>query len=164
MNLFQITDIYSKIYDWFGILSKKDGQMLAYVIMPNHIHLLLYAGHNMPRLNKLIGNGKRFLAYEIIKRLKSRGQEQLLLRLAEGVQPGELKVGKKHQVFQLSFDARVCHSTEMIEQKLDYIHQNPVSGKWNLVDDFTKYPHSSAAFYETEANIKFPVRHYKDIL
>ena len=36
----------------------------------------------------------------------------------------------------------------MIEQKLEYIHHDPAKGKWKLVDDFTKYPHSSAGFYE----------------
>jgi hypothetical protein len=57
-------------------------------------------------------------------------------------------VEKIHQVFRLSFDARICANEKMVEQKLDYIHHNPVRGKWNLVDDFVKYPHSSAAFYE----------------
>ena len=51
----------------------------------------------------------------------------------------------------------------MIEQKLDYIHQNPVSGKWQLVDDYTEYTHSSAGFYGLDEKIKFPVRHYKDL-
>ncbi len=36
----------------------------------------------------------------------------------------------------------------MLEQKLDYIHANPISGKWNLVDDYANYEHSSARFYE----------------
>ena len=35
-----------------------------------------------------------------------------------------------------------------INRVLDYIHHNPVSGKWRLAEDFTKYPHSSAGFYE----------------
>ena len=29
----------------------------------------------------------------------------------------------------------------------NYIHHNPVIGKWNLCNEFTDYPHSSAAFY-----------------
>lgn len=29
------------------------------------------------------------------------------------------------------------------------MHRNPVSGKWNLAETFTDYPHSSARFYET---------------
>jgi hypothetical protein len=56
--------------------------------------------------------------------------------------------GKKHKVFQLSFDARKCYSEEVIEQKLDYIQHNPVKGKWSLVEDFALYEYSSAGFYE----------------
>ena len=36
---------------------------------------------------------------------------------------------------------------DFLYQKLDYIHHNPVSGKWNLCNEFTDYAHSSAAFY-----------------
>jgi hypothetical protein len=51
----------------------------------------------------------------------------------------------------------------MIEQKLDYIHHNPVSGKWNLVEDFTRYPHSSAAFYKLGVIGEVKITHYKDL-
>ena len=51
----------------------------------------------------------------------------------------------------------------MIEQKLDYIHHNPVSGKWNLVEDFVTYRHSSAQFYECDIQGNFEVTHYKDL-
>ena len=37
--------------------------------------------------------------------------------------------------------------TEFITQKLDDMHHSPGKGKWNLVDDFALYPHSSAGFY-----------------
>jgi hypothetical protein len=33
--------------------------------------------------------------------------------------------------------------------KIDYIHFNPVSGKWNLAKDYLDYYYSSAGFYET---------------
>lgn len=35
-----------------------------------------------------------------------------------------------------------------MEQKLNYMHINPITGKWNLVNDFTSYENSSASFYE----------------
>jgi len=53
-----------------------------------------------------------------------------------------------HKVFEDSFDAKQCVSTDFIYQKLDYIHHNPTSGKWMLAADFLYYKHSSAAFYE----------------
>ena len=51
----------------------------------------------------------------------------------------------------------------MIEQKLEYIHHNPVKGKWNLVDDFTNYIHSSASFYELGKPGIVQIKHYKDL-
>ena len=77
----------------------------------------------------------------------------------------EKLVGKKHQVFRLSFDARVCYDEKMVEQKLDYIHHNPVKGRWALVEDFALYPHSSAGFYELGKHDNMvPLVHYKDLL
>ena len=35
---------------------------------------------------------------------------------------------------------------EFILQKLEYLHRNPVSKKWQLVNDFADYEYSSASF------------------
>jgi hypothetical protein len=71
--------------------------------------------------------------------------------------------GKNHEVFISSFDGRICYTREIVEQKLDYIHHNPVSGKWNLVKDFVDYEHSSASFYEKGVHRHFKVTHYQDL-
>ena len=42
--------------------------MAGYVIMPNHVHFLLYFTMQKQSLNTVIGNGKRFIGYEIINR------------------------------------------------------------------------------------------------
>ena len=131
--------------------------------MPNHFHVLLFLSHTGTSLNTLVGTVKRFMAYDIVGRLKKQGKENLLTELRSGVQWKELLKGKIHQVFRLSFDARQCHDEKMIEQKLDYIHHNPVKGKWNLVYDFTAYEHSSAGFYELGKPGNFEVLHYKDL-
>jgi putative transposase len=41
------------------------------------------------------------------------------------------------------------YSRKVAKQKLDYIHFNPVSGKWLLAKDDLGYHYSSARFYET---------------
>ncbi len=40
-------------------------------------------------------------------------------------------------------------SRKFAKQKMDYIHYNLVSGKWNLAKDYLDYYYSSARFYET---------------
>ena len=103
------------------------------------------------------------MAYDIVNSLKRQGKESLLQELQFGVQRKEKLKGKIHQVFKPSFDAKQCFTEGMIEQKLEYIHHNPVKGKWRLVDDFTEYPYSSAGFYELDRVGIVDIRHYKDL-
>ena len=65
-----MTNAYELIYKWFDYLTSHNHRIIAYVIMPNHIHLLLAYRQADQSLNKLIGNGKRFLAYGIVKNLQ----------------------------------------------------------------------------------------------
>ena len=61
MHLFELTKSYDLIYNWFNILENDKIEFIAYVIMPNHVHCILYfpeAGFN---LNKILSNGKRFM-------------------------------------------------------------------------------------------------------
>ncbi len=93
--------------------------------MPNHVHALLYFPQMPKSLNSLIGNAKRFLAYEIIKQLEQKKENQLLDILHGGVKKREAKKGQIHKVFKENFDAKDSHSSEFIFQKLVYIHKNP---------------------------------------
>ena len=163
LPLFEESKAYACVYKWFDHL-KNDGCLLVgYVIMPNHFHVLLYPTHTGTSLNKIVGDGKRFMAYGIVNGLKKQGKTKLLDEVANGVEAGEKRRGKKHQVFKLSFDARRCFDERMIEQKLDYIHHNPVSGKWRLVNDFVDFEHSSARFYELDEDGVVSLVHYKEL-
>ena len=160
--LFQTTNFYEQVYNWFDHLKTKGCYILGDVIMPNHLHALLYPTSGS--LNKLTANGKRFMAYEMVKRLEQGKRYALLKESEQGVRPNERRKGKKHQVLRLSFDARKCFDEKMVEQKLDYLHHNPVQGKWNLVEDHADYQHSSAQFYETGVHGVYEVTHYKEIV
>lgn len=164
MPLFEETTLYGYFDKWFDYLSQRHFHLTGYVIMPNHFHGLIYVSPEASvSLNRLIGNAKRFLAYEIVTRLKQQDRETLLDRLAGQVTEKERKKGKQHQVFRLSFDAKLCFSRKMVEEKLMYIHRNPVSGKWKLVEDWVDYQYSSAAFYEKGTEHPYLV-HYMQIL
>ena len=102
------------------------------------------------------------MAFKIVKNLIILKKLEILEQLQQGVQENEKKKGKKHQVFRLSYDIRRCFDEMMVGQKLDYLHFNPVSGIWNLVDDFVDYPHSSAAYYELGKGNKY-LTHYKEV-
>src|SRR6188768_3370968 len=78
LSLFEITEIYDFVYNWFGILPKYGVYNCGYVIMPNHLHLLAFTSNPEKTINTIIGNGKRFMAYEIIERLGKVGRIDLL--------------------------------------------------------------------------------------
>ncbi|WP_425391690.1 hypothetical protein [Ekhidna sp.] len=163
LPLFELSQVYDEVYNWFDHLIKDGCHILGYVIMPNHLHCILFPTNQEKPLNKLVAEGKRFMAYGIVKRLKKNQQSEILDKLSDGVQENEIKKGKKHQVFRLSFDAKMCNNISMLETKLDYAHRNPVSGKWNLAEDYTDYVHSSASFYDKGKDNKY-VSHYKRLM
>jgi len=149
--LFEITSSYDLVYKWFKLIDDNHSiKTLAFVIMPNHTHLLLQLSEDNIDLNKMVGNGKRFMAYEMVQRLEKMGRQDLLIKLSSACSDRERAKGQKHKAFEKSFDAKPVYSLDFLNQKLDYIHHNPVSGKWSLCDDFLDYEHSSAAFYELE--------------
>ncbi len=164
MPLFQKTNSYDTVYKWFDHLYEKDARINGYVIMPNHLHALLYFSIMPKSLNTVIGNAKRFIAYEVIKRLEASNENELLDILHAGVSKQERKKGQIHKVFEDSFDAKECYTKEFIYQKLDYIHHNPVRGKWQLVNDFTEYEHSSASFYEKGIKRYEKIIHINEVL
>jgi len=163
INLIDETKIYDKVYAWFDRLFSGNNIIAGYVIMPNHCHFIVFYPEQEQTLNKLIGNGKRFLAYEIVERLKQQRAEKLLNILEMDVKPSDKKKGKLHEVFRYSFDAKLIYNNKMMTEKLIYIHNNPISKKWNLAEDAVSYLHSSAAFYAIGITKHRWLKHYKDI-
>lgn len=179
LSLFEITDCYNKIYEWFNILKSYGIKTVSYVIMPNHLHAIIFypekinlklrkvdnkENHKEKSVNQLIGTGKRFLAYEIVKRLEGNKERNILRLMSNGISEREKKKGKLHQVFQPSFDLKMIETEKYLLQKINYIHKNPVAKKWNLVEDYRKYKYSSAGFYELENCSGYEVEHYLLVL
>jgi REP element-mobilizing transposase RayT len=120
LNLFEITKLHNHIYNWFDLMKTEYGnQVLAYVIMPNHLHFLVFVNEKGKSINKLVGNGKRIMAYEVVKRLKEQGNKLLLNELRDGVDMNEAMKGKRHQVFEPSFDCKICLNEKFIRQKIN---------------------------------------------
>jgi hypothetical protein len=71
---------------WFDHLKDKGHYINGYVIMPNHLHALIAFRNTGQSINTIVGNGKRFMAYEIIKRLEKQGETKLLHQLTLSVE------------------------------------------------------------------------------
>lgn len=136
------------------LVSNQRVKLYAFVIMPNHIHLIWKAinGHLRKDIQR---DFLRFTSQQIQKDLRTNHPE---LHAQFRVN----KTDRKYQLWQrkpLSVD---LYSDKVFKQKLDYIHHNPVAGKWNLAQDFVQYEYSSAIFYmEGHSEFEF-LTHYRD--
>ncbi len=147
INLFEICNAYDLVYKWFNYLIEQGNYIVGYVIMPNHLHAIIAFKDNKKNINTIISNGKRFMAYEIVKRLYDQKHLEILNHLQSIVSEKEKAKNKIHRVFEPSFDWKECNNETFINQKLDYIHMNPCHTKEPLVEQPQDYIYSSAKFY-----------------
>ena len=164
LPLIDQSNLYNYLPKWAKNLAKKGCEICGYVAMPNHIHLLVFIHNQSGGLNKVMGEAKRFMSYEIVKRLKLNQKFQLINYLSKAVSENDKLKGQKHLVFKSSFDAKTIRGNKAINSVLDYIHYNPVSGKWNLVEGYIDYPYSSAAYYENRTQKILKIKDYREIL
>jgi len=149
LPLFKICNAYHAVYKWFDHLIEQGHYIIGYVIMPSHVHAIIAFTNTGKSINTIVSNGKRFIAYDLVKRLKEMNSNLILNELNNDLNNTEKKEGKIYGVFETSFDWKECRTEKFIQQKLNYIHFNPVSGKWRLSKTDLDYYYSSARFYET---------------
>lgn len=130
--------------------------------MPNHVHAVIAFSNTGKCINTIVGNGKRFMAYELVKRLKQQNKILILDELSQALNDTEKKEGKLHSVFETSFDWKECRTINFIEQKLNYIHWNPCKGN-KLVNAPEEYAHSSAKFYIMGVQGIYPVTSFMEL-
>ena len=126
ISLFEITNSYDIVYNWFNILKAGGIDIVGYVIMPNHVHTIIHFPSPGYNLNKIIGNAKRFMAYEIVNRLENSTNHKLLKELKSNLTSREINKGQKHKIFKDSFDAKPIYADKFLFQKSDYIPARPV--------------------------------------
>lgn len=131
--------------------------------MPNHVHALIRFINASQNINTIVGNGKRFMAYQIVKRLEKNNEHELLLQLPGTVEKHRRQNNKQHDIWQESFDWKDCRSNEFVWQKLDYMNNNPCTGKWKLAVNPIEYLHRSARFYLTGVQSIFPVTNFMEM-
>jgi REP element-mobilizing transposase RayT len=122
-------------------MQKEERMILyAYSIMENHMHLTSAAVD----LSKQIGNFKSYTARKMIDFLSENKAYRLLDQLAW--HKARHKQDRDHQLWQEGSHPELIQGEEMMRQKIDYIHNNPV--KRGYVDLPTHWRYSSARNYE----------------
>jgi putative transposase len=134
--------------------------LYAFVIMPNHIHLIVK--FLPPRtLVSVMRDFKKFTAKQIVRQCQLDSRQELLTIIEMAVGANEKS---KHKVWEDGYDAREIFSPGFLEQKLDYIHHNPCQPQWRLVDKEEDYRWSSARFYSEERQAVIEVDDLREFL
>lgn len=123
---------------------KNEGlHIYAYVIMSNHVHLIVRREHEKP-LSELLGRFKSNTSKQIIKAIKDNMCESRKDWMLE-IFRQSAKKNKQYKDYH--FWQYTSHPTELdnngiIDQKIEYIHQNPVVA--GIVAESWQYIYSSA--------------------
>lgn len=118
----------------------------AYVIMSSHIHLIVSVKEENIKLEDIIRDFKKYTSKEIIKTIKEYPEsrrEWLLNKFSYAA--NRVKNGKNYKLWKDGFHPIELSSSEILQQKLDYIHNNPVEEE--IVYEPYEYKYSSALDY-----------------
>jgi REP element-mobilizing transposase RayT len=111
----------------------------AFVTMPNHIHLVWKVKNHL-NPSDVQRDFLKFTAQSIKFDLQDNAPK-LLRQFYVGAKDREYKIWERNPLTSR------LPSVEIVEQKINYIHANPIRGKWALVKEITDYKYSSARFY-----------------
>jgi putative transposase len=137
------------VFDSWQFLHDQDRMSIfGYVVMENHLHLIACADD----LGKEIGDFKSFTARKIIDLLEEHKAEILLKQLR--FEKARHKMDREYQLWQEGSKPKVIGNNEMMLQKLEYMHYNPV--KRGYVDEPVHWRYSSARNYAGMPGL-FPV-------
>jgi len=146
--LIEELEFYSQKYDF---------TMIGYVIMPNHLHLLLWWDkEKTPRLNisKAMQGIKGTTARRIIDSMRSKGLEQTLQSTPGNIDSQSHRRRSKYRLWQPGFYDFNIYSEEKLSEKLNYMHNNPV--KAGLVYSPSDYEWSSYKDYFSKEEVISP--------
>ncbi|WKV12738.1 transposase [Marivirga harenae] len=131
-------------------------KIYGFVIMPNHIHLIWELidmnGNEMPHSSFM-----KFTGHKIIRYLQIDKSDYL----------DKIKVNFNDRNYNLWKEKPMAielYSPNVIYQKLDYIHNNPVKGKWMLAESPLEYKYTSARFYENGIDEFNVLNHIGDVI
>ena len=113
--------------------------VFAFVIMPNHIHLIWRIVEDNDKETPQ-SSFLKYTAHEFKKMLTS-----------EGVDLSGYAVeahNKNYEFWQRDSLAVHLYTRNVAYQKLDYMHLNPLAERWQLVTNPCDYRYSTARFYE----------------
>ena len=122
------------------VCEKYDIKILGYVLMPEHIHLVLYPQIDL-KLGKVVGEIKSKSAREILE-LFQKNESHLLVKLT---------FDNRRLFWQKRCYDHNCRTLETVIEKINYCHKNPVARR--LVSKPEDWRYSSYRWYHKMSDI-----------
>ncbi|MEO5905449.1 MAG: transposase [Saprospiraceae bacterium] len=126
---------------------KKGLIIYAYVVMESHVHLILSARDDSTGLSAIIRDFKKFTSRELYNWIEGNPKESRRdwLKIIFEYH-AKFNANNTHfQIWQQHNRPQLCLQPRFLQQKLDYIHRNPV--KAGIVDDPADFVYNSARNY-----------------
>jgi len=161
MTVVEWVDVFTRpvyfdlVYEAWGYCQREKGLTIhAYVIMTNHIHWIISASPTAT--SGIVRDFKRFTSRKITAAIAGSSTESRHRWMTELFQAaGQRGPNKSDHQFWIHDNHPVpLWSPAVIQQKIEYIHLNPV--RQGIVAAPEHYVHSSASTYAGEGGV-FPV-------
>lgn len=128
-------------------IEKKGLRVHAWCLMSSHIHLIISAAEpEKVNLSDILRDLKKFTSSQIIREIETSNEsrkEWLLDKFRYAASQNSRNTN--YQFWQQENHAEELLSNKFIDQKLNYIHKNPVKEGW--VEEAFHYLYSSARDY-----------------
>ena len=160
------------ILEWKHILrldKYKDIIIESFKFIVNENRVRIFASVNMPNHLHTVWKINEELESSDFQRDTLKYISQTMLRELKIYHPNmhkELYVGSKdreYQVWERNPLSVPLFTQKVVEQKISYIHNNPVNPRWTLVENQENYKYSSAKFYFKGIEEFGFLEHYMDV-
>ncbi len=137
--VFTRPDTVNILFDSFRYLANEGLCIYAYVILENHLHLIAQS----EQTDKDIARFKSYTSRKLLAYLQEKNVKSILDQLA--FYKKAHKGDRTYQFWQEGVHPELIQGEDMMRQKIEYIHQNPV--KRGYVDKAEHWRYSSARNY-----------------
>jgi putative transposase len=116
--------------------------LLSFVIMPNHVHFIYQP--KAPFIARQIAHSfGSFTAHQILRLLQIKNQA-----IVDQFKKRALYKKDRNTIIWENVYVKIIPNSEMLKEKMEYIHNNPINKNWRLCDERGLYPYSSACYYD----------------
>ena len=124
--------------------TNKRTQLNAFVVMSSHVHAVLWPDDGI-NLSDVIRDFKRFTSRKISKEAEQQHAKEVVLVFKHARKSNRAQDVSTYQVWQEGSHPEAIFTEKFAEQKINYIHLNPVRA--GMVGTAEGWPYSSARAY-----------------